>query len=256
MLVPAIASNSETWNHVLAGMHPQVRERIEQLIGEAPPLFDFMIAPLEEDAAADKPGQLSALLLGSGLVIRAITDPALLSAEEAARMARAAARLDDRLDDKILTSLTAGARTWPDDIPETEIVRALELIDAVSDCHRLVIPLVKFVNLPQPHLRSKAVKLIARASRNPGWAELILSDRDPRVRANLIDEMASQTGFYVDALLRQAAHDPHHRVAISALLALAIRGDASARDQIEKLSTGGSPMHRRAAEWALRRLEE
>lgn len=241
---------------MFTGMQPQARERIEALLGEGPGLFDFTIAPLEEDAVEGKPSQLSSLLLASGLVLKAIMDPTALSSEEAARMARAAAQFDDRLDDKILTSLTGGVRAWPDDVPEAEMVRAMELIDAISDCRRLVIPLVKFMNLRQPHLRSKAVKLIARASRNPDWAELILSDGDPRVRANLIDGMASQTGPHVDDLLRRAARDPHHRVAVSALLALAMRGDESSRDEIQELASSGSPMHRRAAEWALGRLNE
>jgi hypothetical protein len=114
---------------------------------------------------------------------------------------------------------------------------------------------MKFLTLPPHQLRSKAVKLIARARRNPGWAESILADSDPRVRSNLIDGLAQQRGAQIDILLRKGAADPHHRVSIAALLQLCQRGDEPSCEKIRRLAREGDPPNRRAAEWALSKID-
>jgi len=170
-------------------------------------------------------------------------------------LARAAARLGDPLDSKIIEHVARASRTWPEEVPEAEIVRTLEVIDAISDCERLVFSLMKFTKLPQPRLRSKAVKLMARGSRNSGWVARVIADPDPRARANLIDGLAEQTGDLV-ALLKQGAQDSHHRVALTSLLALCRGGDQASCEEIRRLAKDGDPNFRRAAEWALGQLQE
>jgi hypothetical protein len=261
--VAAGPSSDEIWQALLGGLSRYARVRVEALLGpaempgsgEIPPFFPFVVEAIEKDAAAGRAGPASAALMETGLVARAISDPQILALPDAVRLARAAAKLDDRLDDKLMTRLTGPHRQWPGGVPETEIAHVLEVIDEISDCRRLVMPLMKFLKLPQKQLRSKAAKLIARASRNSDWAETVLKDADPRVRANLIDGIALQGGPQIEVLLREAAMDPHHRVAITALLGLCQRGDQSSCDQIRRLALEGDDAHRTAAEWALRQLE-
>ena len=214
-----------------------------------------MLSAIEADAAAGKAGPLSTLLLG-GVVAAAIVDPSLLALGDALRLARAALRIDDGVDYKILTHLARPSREWPSGVPNAEIMRVLIVIDAISDCERLGLPLMKFAKLNQPHLRSKAVKLLARATGNPRWAESILTDPNPRVRANVIDEIAAQLGAKAEPLLRKAAKDPHPRVSTAAMLGLCRLGDKNTRESLNHLAAHGDETHRRAAAWALGQLDQ
>lgn len=239
-----------------AAAQPAARPRIQDLAASAGevPFVEFNLGLLEGDAQAGKAGPGSITLLETGAVLIAITDPELLSSPEAIRLATPAARLDPRLDAKILAAASAGSTDWPRDFSLPRVVRALELIDAVSDCRRLVIPLMKFIRVPEPAVRSKAVKLMARASRNREWVESVLSDPDPRVRCNLIEGFYAQMGPGAISLLRRAARDPHHRVASTALLFLAQLGDGGSREELHRLAQDSREMQRRAAQWALAKL--
>jgi hypothetical protein len=249
-------SNAETWRILLEPVGSQARTRIENLFdpkGVLPPFLSFVLDAVEKDAAAGHVSPASGPLMDSGLVIHALSEPLFFELPDALRLAKAAVKLDYRLDDKLLTRLTGSSR-WPEGVPKAECVRVLEVIDAISDCQRLVLPLMKFLKLPPHQLRSKAVKLIARARRNAGWAESILADPDPRVRSNLIDGLAQQRGDQIDILLRKAAADPHHRVSIAALLQLCQRGDEPSCEKIRRQAQEGDPPNRRAAEWALKHM--
>jgi len=243
------------WTVVLAALPDFARSRVERSVGPNPPSFlEFVMAAFESAESSAKPGPLAPVLLESGVVEAAISNPSLLPLEDALRLARAATRLDSRLDYKILATLTGSHRTWPDDVPVLEIMRVLEVVDGISDCRRLAMPLMKFVSLPYRRVRSKAVKLLARASSNAVWADSILHDIDPRVRSNLVEGIARQLGKKADVLLRKAAQDPHHRVAVTSLLALSRLGDVPSREALEKMAIEGSELQRNAAAWALGQL--
>lgn len=247
-----MSANAQTWTTFLSATPASARQPIETAIGsDPPPLFDFLISAVE---ASPKPAALAFTLLDSGAIMRAISDPSLLSLPQAIQLAQAAARLDESLDHKILSDITSSAHNWPHDIPRQQTMRVLQVIDAISDCRRLVIPLMKFLKLPHRHLRSKAVKLLARACHNAAWADSVLNDADPRVRSNLVEGLAHRLGKSAIPLLKKAANDPHHRVAITALLALTRLGDADSRGLLEKLAAEDHPERKRAAVWALERL--
>ncbi len=250
-------SNAEIWSILLNALSSHVRTRIESVFvpqDGPPPFVPFLLEVLEPDAVSGRPSPTSAALMDSGLLIHALSEPAILELGDAIRVAKAAVKLDYRLDDKLLSRLTGSSR-WPAGVPNAECARVLEVIDAISDCQRLVLPLMKFLKLPPHQLRSKAVKLVARARRNPGWAEAILADPDPRVRSNLIDGLAQQRGDQIDILLRKGAADRHHRVALAALLQLCQRGDQPSCEKIRRLAREGDAPHRRAAEWALTQID-
>ena len=251
MGIPAL----NAWSIVLAALPNFARARVEQAVGADPPSFlEFVMAALESGAPPAKPGPVASVLLESGVVAAAISNPSLLPLEDALRLARAAMQLDSGLDYKILATLTSSHRVWPKDVPTLEIMRVLEVVDGISDCRRLAMPLMKFVSLPDRRVRSKAVKLLARASSNAVWADSILHDTDPRVRSNLVEGIAQHLGKKAAVLLRKAAEDPHHRVAVTSLLALSRLGDLTSREALEKMAVEGSELHRNAAAWALRQL--
>jgi len=249
--------DSDLWQTAWSGLPAYARARVENEIppGDRPPFLEFLLKPLEADCATGRPTTLSRALLDSGLVVHAIVSPGILSAPDAIRVARAAIKLDLPLDAKLLVHLTRADRVWPEGVPEAEIARVFEVIDAVSDCRRLIMPLMKFLKLPQKHLRSKVVKLIARASQNPGWADMLLADPDPRVRSNLIEGLATQSGPAITEILQRASKDPHHRVSVTAMLELCRRNHSSSCDEIRRIAVEGDEPYRLAAEWALRQLE-
>jgi len=225
-------------------------------MGANPPAFLDFACEVLDAAAAGKSGAVASALLENGIIAAAVSNPGVLALSEAIRLARAALRVDDRFDCKILSRLTDSSRHWPNGVPRAEIMRVLKVVDEISDCSRLLIPLMKFLKLPSRHLRSKAVKLLARASRNSTWADSVLGDADPRVRSNLIEGLAGNLGRNAEALLRKATQDRHHRVTVTALLALCRLGDEPSREMLELLKAEGSEAHRRAADWALRQLEQ
>jgi hypothetical protein len=112
--VAAGPSSDEIWQALLGGLSRHARVRVEALLGpaempgsgEIPPFFPFVVESIEKDAAAGRAGPASAALMETGLVARAISDPQILALPDAVRLARAAAKLDDRLDDKLMTRLT------------------------------------------------------------------------------------------------------------------------------------------------------
>jgi hypothetical protein len=243
-------SNDEIWSVLLRRLTPSARTGVTKLFPPAgfPPFFSFVLDALEKDAAIGRITPISGPLID--IVIQALSDPAVLEIADAVRLALAAVKLDHRLDDKLLNGLA--------DLSEAhvaEAARVLEIIDAISDCQRLALPLMKFLKLPQSQLRSKAVRLIARARRNPSWAEAILDDPDPRVRSNLIDGLAQHSGDQLESVFRRGAEDRHHRVAVGALLQLYRRGDQASYERICTLAREGDEPHRLAAAWALRQIE-
>jgi hypothetical protein len=245
--------NRAIWRRAFSDILPLAREAIKEAIDlEDPPAFiDFVVDLFDHTEAKGLPPRWP----GSNLVVRALSTPALCPLPEALRLARAAVRLDNRLDSKILRHLTTPARRWPESATDADILHVLEVIDAVSDCERLVFFLMKFVKSPNPRLKSKAVKLIARACRNPGWAKVILSDPDHRTRANLMEGLGLQTGAHVKSLLTEGAKDSAPRVALNALLALSRSGDTLSYQRICELAGDSRPEFQRAAEWALRQID-
>lgn len=245
--------NLAIWHGAFSDILPLAREGLQEAfdVHDPPAFSDFVVDLFDHPMSNSKDSRWP----GSNLVVRAVTTPALCPLPEALRLAHAAARLDTRLDAKILLHLTTPARAWPESASEGDILHVLEVIDAVSGCERLMIFLMKFVKSPHPRIRSKAVKLIARACRNPGWAKVIMSDRDSRTRANLVEGLGLQTGTHIKALLREAASDPDPRVALNALLALSRNGDTVSHQRICQLARDHRPKFQKAAEWALKQMD-
>jgi hypothetical protein len=240
----------------MAGLPAFVRTCIEKAIGtrDQPPLFAFVLKTLENDVGKRAPSPLSALLL-RGLVQSVVANEQPLSAEEATRLAQAAAKIDRGFDYKLLAHTASSSPEWPDKVDEDQVMRVLTIVDEISDCQRLVLPLIKFAKLRSMKLRSKAVKLMARGNTNTNWADVVLSDPNPRVRANLLEEFAAQLGRKAEPLLRKASKDLNHRVCTAALLALSRLGDHGSRERLEHFAVEGDTPMRRASVWALLELD-
>jgi hypothetical protein len=243
----------DSWKTALEWAPLGLQPRIRELCSEAILFLDFALDLLERDADQKKRSATSTLLLDSNIIVESVLNCDSAPIPEAIRLAKAAAILDTRFDVNILAAITV-------DGPTARIARALELIDVISDCQRLTIPLLKFAKSSNPKIRSKAIKLMARGCQNGGWVESIFADPDPRVRCNLVEgiftHMRSNLGPGAAALLRRASKDPHHRVSTTALLCLAQIGDEASRTALENMTGDGREMHARAATWALKKLKD
>jgi hypothetical protein len=247
----------DEWTALLADLDPYQRSRVlKQIDARNPPsFFRFAKGCFAKESARQAGAE--ALLLETGLLVRAVCNPGILSVSEAVELAREAIEYDPTFDAKILRYLSAPPRIWPEEVTEEEALHVLSILDRFSDGRRLVAALVKFLALPFRKARSKATKLMARGTRSAGWVEVRRQETDPRVRANLIDGLRLQERpLPADILsaLEQYSTDPNHRVAATCLLLLAELGNSSAEARLQAMLNHPSLHFRKAAAWALKEL--
>src|SRR5277367_1722972 len=112
--------NLAIWHGALSDILPMARQAIQESIDlQYPPIFADFVADLFDQAVALG---IDSLWPGSSLIVRAVTTPELCSLPDALRLARAAARFDDRLDSKILRHLATPARNWPESATDADIL--------------------------------------------------------------------------------------------------------------------------------------
>jgi len=249
--------NLESWTSVLADLPPAAQAQVGKLLNpEAPPpFFDYIFSTFEAESPTGRPGPAAAVLLENNIAVQVVCNPCRFSLEDAIHLSRAASRFDRSFDAKLLTRLAGPPRLWPEEVPVEEIVYVLEIIHSISPCKNLVMPLIKFVNHPNRRVRSKAAKLMARAIQNLAGAQRLMSDPDPRVRANMAEGLAVADGPIAREILKLASKDRHHRVKVTALLQLHRSGDQKSTEEIRTLAAHADPKWRVAAEWALKQIE-
>jgi hypothetical protein len=127
----------------------------------------------------------------------------------------------------------------------------MEILDEVSNGNRIMPSLLRLLRQPNPQLRSKAVLMIGRSSRNVKWAQTRLGDADPRARANAVEALWGLGTIEAHAFLRAAVRDSNGRVAANALAGLYLLGDPWAIPELFKMGQSDSPMLRSSAAWAM-----
>lgn len=182
-------------------------------------------------------------------IAQALLDPERYTMQEALERARTEAKADPLLDVRLL-ELHSGADGAAQ---RGHLARLFALIDEVSDGTRIVHGLMPYARPGHPpRIRSKAAWIIARGVRNLEWPIRQLDDPDSRLRANVVEGVATwAAGDKAIEFFRQAAKDPHHRVACNALLALCRLGDPDAPEMLETLASHPAPEFRAAAAWAM-----
>ncbi|HEX8985849.1 MAG TPA: HEAT repeat domain-containing protein, partial [Bryobacteraceae bacterium] len=149
-------------------------------------------------------------------------DPALLSLEEELEIVREAAADDPTLDLKLARRFSSGAEEMPAEVA----LRVMDLLLAIANNNRVLPLIVKLLHDPNPQLRAKAVRLVARSNMAPKIAERLMTERDPRVRANAVEALWGSGTPATRGLLREATRDGNNRVAGNALLGLYLLGEA------------------------------
>lgn len=197
--------------------------------------------------------QLVSLLVSNGMLMRALCNPDL-SRDEALALGRAARRVDPMIEVVLARSLveSPGASSLtPGGVQGTDPVKIMDVLCELADSGRIMPYLMRMMRHPNPHLRTKAIKMIGRGSLSAKWVMGKLSDSDPMVRANAIESMWGMDTPEARALLSFAANDGNPRVLANSLLGQYYLGEASALTDLIKLASNESAAFRASAAWVM-----
>ncbi len=236
------------------GANPvMARRAMRELLSRAPgKFFSSALTILKSGQTGPGTDYLNSLMLENDLLLAALADPQAFALPAAVKLAKNLYRMDGQLDAKLLKQVLKDDAMDPDTYDINALERVLEIVDAVSDCKRLVPILMKLQWHPESRIRSKVALLLVRAHRNADWLAQQLANDDPRVRANAIEGMLdTRPGEKELALLWEASKDKHHRVASTALLVLIKNGQEKAKGQLAQMAGSISELARAAAAWAM-----
>lgn len=193
------------------------------------------------------------LLHENELLLFALTDVESINSATAIALSHGLVRMDPHFDAKLLKHLLRDDHVTIFQVETVRMERVLEILDAVSDCTRLMPFLMKLQRHPEKRIQSKAALLTVRAHRNADWLQSQINSPDPRVRANAIEGMrATNPSDKEVSLLWKCTTDVHHRVASTALLVLFENGHSEkAAEALEKMANSLGEPYRAAAAWAM-----
>lgn len=198
------------------------------------------------------------LMAGSDLLLRALCDRRL-TAGQAADLAKVAVRLNPVIDvamaRKLVTlgrELAESAGSGESDLQVRNVDRMMEVVSEICHRPRVLTSLTRLLRHSNPHVRSKAVKLVGRVGGGDvNWVRSRLAEPDPRIRANAVESLWGIDSQEVRELLQRAAQDAHNRVAGNALLALYRLGDNSVIPQLLQMTEHQSALFRATAAWVM-----
>lgn len=199
---------------------------------------------LKEDVESPGAQHLIAVMAAGGLLLSALSDPAL-DRDQALAVAQAAARLEPTIDVTLARKLVESAGE------EEHHPRLMEILAVISDGIRIFPSLVRLLRHPNPHIRSKAVLMIGRGNRSPQWIRQRLSDTDPRFRANAAEALWGVDTEPAREVLQSLVHDSNNRVAGNAILGLYKLGDQSMIPEIVAMAGHEFANHRATAAWVM-----
>ncbi len=219
----------------------ECRKQIRQLLDENPRSFlSAAIEVMKEQADARGAQFVARLLVTSGLLLPALCDPSL-SYEQALAIARLAVRADSMKEVML-------GRASADRVASSQVIRILERTAGGRDSLPL---LLRLLRQPNPYLRSKAVLMLGRDTRNVTWVKKILADADPRIRANAVEALWGVDTPEARELLGSLREDVDNRVAGNALLGLYRLGDATVIPEIAAMMGHEEPKFRATSAWVM-----
>lgn len=218
-------SQLDQWTAVVAMASSTVISRLESIVDFncLPDLRAFVAEQFSEPAVREKQ-EIRDFLVDGNLLSRALLDERILEMEQARDLIGLVLRFYPLFDSTLLQQMLAG-RIWPEEVPESEIVRAMLLLEDVPSVSRLGATLMKFAKHDQPSVRRHAARLIARHTGNEKWIVELYTSPDAKVRAQVIEGIGRRKDKQVyQHLVKQAAEDPAHPVSTMARAIMARDG--------------------------------
>jgi len=227
------------------------RRLIDELLQAAPEVFRDAAVQVLRNADDSRAVQcLIGVLVAHGLLLAVLCHPAL-AREQVLVVARIAQRVDGTAESTIAKGLADSVISRDPDVRPKDAGRLLEVLSEISDGSRILPSLMRLLRHPDPHLRSKAVKMIGSGTRNAKWVQGRLVEADPRVRANAIESLWGVDSPEARELLQTSVHDGDNRVAGNALVALHRIGDSGVIADFFRMAAHESQRFRVTAAWAM-----
>jgi HEAT repeat protein len=190
---------------------------------------------------------LISLLVFEDLLVAALCD-AELTPRQALSLARAAHGADPQVESAMARELAAA--TLAGDSERAR--RLMDILSQISDGTRILPWLMRLLRHSNPYLRSKAILLVARGSRNvKPEVRKGLSEPDARVRANAVGSLGGIDSEEVRGLLRAALRDVNNRVVGNAMLSLYRLGDRLVVPDLVEMAGHASAAFRATAAWVM-----
>jgi hypothetical protein len=157
---------------------------------------------------------------------------------------------DELFDTKLLRRLLA-LRLWPEEVPGDEVMRTLEVLEALDEVLRLSMTLLKFSKFPDGRIQSKVAKILGRCVESVVVMEELFGNPDSRVRANLLEGIGRRDNINpFTSLIERATGDQHARVSSIALAIRARHGNPGAQALLRMRCNSKMDDIRKSAEFA------
>lgn len=247
------------WGYAAAKLAPPLRAYLLRVVNvdEPPNFVSFMETALAAGGRGANQG-VAKMLIDRGVLVRILCNPDLLDLEQAIDVMRLALTVDPHFELLLLRHQADPSESAADEMTSAEMVRVLDLLQGCGGIKRhMLILMRRFLRAADAQVRSRAVRLVSASY--PAYIEAAISDPDPRVRSNLLEAVCEGEGKpapYLLSLLRRSSTDSNHRVATTALYYLAVHGERTALPRLKEMLKHPSPAHRRAAAWALVKLNQ
>jgi hypothetical protein len=182
-----------------------------------------------------------------------LSDPSLLTGEQAAVVTRQLSAIDPLFCIKLARALPEGPFGSGDSRLSPLVARLIELIGALQEGQQILPVAVALLRHPNRHVRSKAALVIGRVRKSHAWVDQRLGDPDPRVRANAVESLWDASTEGARAVFLAAIADSDNRVAGNAIVGLYRLGDAASIGLAAALSTSADPRRRATGAWIMGR---
>ena len=193
-------------------------------------------------------------LWSNPVLVGSLVDPVLLPLSTAIAFGKRWQPFDPLIDIKLLHKGFPSEDGSVQDIDIIRAKRALAIVNELPANRHILLPLVNLLCSSDDRVRSKAAAIYGRTCQNADWVHKWMNQSDPRVRANVIESLWGVDSDAIRAVLKEAARDRHHRVAVNALIGLHLSGAADATASLQKMAGGSDPMARAAAAFAMGRI--
>jgi hypothetical protein len=196
---------------------------------------------------------LLTLLTASGSAVPLVSDPSLLTGEQAAAVARQLGAIDPLFCAKLARALPEEPADSGDSRLSPVMARLLDLIGALQEGEQILPVAAALLSHANRHVRSKAALVIGRVRKSYVWVDQRLSDPDPRVRANAVESLWDASTEGARAVFLTAIADADNRVAGNAIVGLYRLGDAASIGLAAALGTSADPRRRATGAWIMGR---
>ena len=233
------------------------REMHEMLKQDGPRFFRAVVKVLQSVSDTAGYRYLFRLLLDQGLMYGLLCDPSNFSLDQAVAIARALQKLDPQADTTLARLLlksgngtleVRGGEGFSAGYAEERI---LDIAGAISSGARLLPILVQLLKSPNQRVRSKATLLVGRMTGDPRVVEPMLSDPDPRTRADAVESLWGTTTPEAEAIFRRAAEADDSRTSANALVGLYRLGRRESIAQMLARAQRPEPGFRASAAWVM-----